>query len=72
MPSGVNTENFRVINEMCLTGTKTSQMVIWGHYNNTVTAIPEGVIMNSLVWNKPFFNKVFLRLWAPYFFMVAA
>jgi Na+-transporting NADH:ubiquinone oxidoreductase subunit A len=56
--SGVNTENFRVINGDVLTGTKTKPDGYLGHYNNTVTAIPEGDDYELFGWNKPVFNKV--------------
>ncbi len=56
--SGVNTENFRVINGDVLTGTKSSQDGYLGFYNNTVTAIPEGDDYELFGWNKPIFNKI--------------
>ncbi len=56
--SGVNGENFRVINGDVLTGSKSSQDGYLGFYNNTVTAIPEGDDYEFFGWNKPIFNKV--------------
>ncbi len=56
--SGVNSENFRVINGDVLTGAKSSQDGYLGFYNNTVTAIPEGNDYELFGWNKPIFNKI--------------
>ncbi|QLG44340.1 Na(+)-translocating NADH-quinone reductase subunit A [Costertonia aggregata] len=56
--SGVNEENFRVVNGDVLTGSKSSQDGHLGFYNNTVTAIPEGDDYEFFGWNKPIFNKV--------------
>jgi Na+-transporting NADH:ubiquinone oxidoreductase subunit A len=56
--SGVNTENFRVINGDVLTGSKTRPDGYLGHYNNTVSVIPEGDDYEFFGWNKPVFNKV--------------
>ena len=56
--SGVNSENFRVINGDVLTGTKSKQDGHLGYYNNTVSAIPEGDDYDFFGWNKPIFNKV--------------
>ncbi len=56
--SGVNTENFRVINGDVLTGKKSRQDGYLGYYNNTVTAIPEGDDYEFFGWNKPVFNKI--------------
>lgn len=56
--SGVNTENFRMINGDVLTGSKTGPDGYLGFYNNTVTAIPEGDDYELFGWNKPVFNKV--------------
>ena len=56
--SGVNGENFRVINGDVLTGSKSSQKGSLGYYNNTVTAIPEGNDYELFGWNKPVFNKI--------------
>ncbi len=56
--SGVNTENFRVINGDVLTGAKSSQDGCLGFYNNTVTAIPEGDDYEFFGWAKPVFNKI--------------
>ena len=56
--SGVNTENFRVINGDVLTGSKTKPDGYLGFYNNMVTAIPEGDDYELFGWNKPVFNKV--------------
>ena len=56
--SGVNNENFRLINGDVLTGTKVSPDAYLGFYNNTVTAIPEGDDYEFFGWNKPVFNKI--------------
>ncbi|HEA20709.1 hypothetical protein LCGC14_0784860 [marine sediment metagenome] len=56
--SGVNEENFRVINGDVLTGSKSRQDGYLGHYNNTVTCIPEGDDYEFFGWNKPVFNKI--------------
>jgi Na+-transporting NADH:ubiquinone oxidoreductase subunit A len=56
--SGVNEENFRVINGDVLTGSKSSPDGSLGFYNNTVTVIPEGDDYDFFGWNKPIFNKV--------------
>ena len=56
--SGVNEENFRVINGDVLTGSKSSPDGHLGFYNNTVTVIPEGNDYELFGWNKPIFNKV--------------
>lgn len=56
--SGVNTDNFRVINGDVLTGTKTAPDGYLGYYNNTVTAIPEGDDYELFGWNKPVFDKI--------------
>lgn len=56
--SGVNGDNFRVINGDVLTGSKSSQDGYLGYYNNTVTAIPEGNDYEFMGWTKPIFNKV--------------
>ncbi|MEL6917810.1 MAG: Na(+)-translocating NADH-quinone reductase subunit A [Bacteroidota bacterium] len=56
--SGVNGENFRVINGDVLTGILSSPDGYLGFYNNTVTAIPEGDDYEFFGWNKPVFNKV--------------
>src|SRR5690606_33460859 len=56
--SGVNTENFRVINGDVLTGSKSRPDGHLGFYNNTVTAIPEGDDYELFGWNKPVFNKI--------------
>ncbi|MEO0528354.1 MAG: Na(+)-translocating NADH-quinone reductase subunit A [Bacteroidota bacterium] len=56
--SGVNGENFRVINGDVLTGALSSPDGYLGFYNNTVTAIPEGDDYEFFGWNKPVFNKV--------------
>ncbi len=56
--SGVNTENFRVINGDVLTGARSSQEGYLGFYNNTVSAIPEGDDYELFGWNKPVFNKI--------------
>ncbi len=56
--SGVNSENFRVINGDVLTGSKSTPDGNLGYYNVTVTAIPEGDDYELFGWNKPIFNKV--------------
>ncbi len=56
--SGVNGENFRVINGDVLTGRKSKQDGHLGYYNNTVTCIPEGDDYEFFGWNKPIFNKI--------------
>ncbi|MGB6151225.1 MAG: Na(+)-translocating NADH-quinone reductase subunit A [Pricia sp.] len=56
--SGVNEKNFRVINGDVLTGSKSRQDGYLGHYNNTVTCIPEGDDYEFFGWNKPVFNKI--------------
>ncbi len=56
--SGVNSNDFRVINGDVLTGTKSNPDGYLGSYNNTVTAIPEGDDYEFFGWNKPIFNKV--------------
>ncbi|WP_291867750.1 Na(+)-translocating NADH-quinone reductase subunit A [Maribacter sp.] len=56
--SGVNSENFRVINGDVLTGTKSSPDGNLGYYNSTVSVIPEGDDYELFGWNKPVFNKV--------------
>lgn len=56
--SGVNEDNFRVINGDVLTGTKSSPDGYLGFYNNTVTVIPEGDDYDFFGWNKPIFNKI--------------
>ncbi|WP_273567817.1 Na(+)-translocating NADH-quinone reductase subunit A [Maribacter halichondriae] len=56
--SGVNGENFRVINGDVLTGLKSKQDGHLGYYNNTVTCIPEGDDYEFFGWNKPIFNKI--------------
>ncbi|WP_282051081.1 Na(+)-translocating NADH-quinone reductase subunit A [Maribacter aquivivus] len=56
--SGVNEENFRVINGDVLTGSKSRPDGYLGYYNNTVTVIPEGDDYELFGWNKPVFNKI--------------
>ncbi|MDO1511968.1 Na(+)-translocating NADH-quinone reductase subunit A [Maribacter confluentis] len=56
--SGVNEENFRVINGDVLTGSKSRPDGYLGTYNNTVTVIPEGDDYEFFGWNKPVFNKI--------------
>jgi Na+-transporting NADH:ubiquinone oxidoreductase subunit A len=56
--SGVNEENFRVINGDVLTGVKSKPAGFLGFYNNTVTVIPEGDDYELFGWNKPVFNKI--------------
>jgi len=56
--SGVNGDNFRIINGDVLTGSKTTPEGYLGYYNNTVSVIPEGDDYEFFGWNKPVFNKV--------------
>ncbi|MUH37982.1 Na(+)-translocating NADH-quinone reductase subunit A [Zobellia amurskyensis] len=56
--SGVEGDNFRVINGDVLTGSKSAPDGYLGYYNNTVTAIPEGDDYELFGWNKPVFNKI--------------
>tara|TARA_R110000868_G_scaffold60543_2_gene184765 strand:+ start:2409 stop:3758 length:1350 start_codon:yes stop_codon:yes gene_type:complete len=56
--SGVNEENFRVINGDVLTGSKSKPDGYLGFYNNTVTVIPEGDDYELFGWNKPIFDKI--------------
>ena len=56
--SGVNHDNFRVINGDVLTGYKSKQDGHLGFYNVTVSAIPEGDDYELFGWNKPVFNKI--------------
>lgn len=56
--SGVNEENFRVINGDVLTGSKSRPDGYLGYYNNLVTVIPEGDDYELFGWNKPVFNKI--------------
>lgn len=56
--SGVNEENFRVINGDVLTGAKSKPDGYLGFYNNTVTVIPEGNDYEFFGWNKPVFDKI--------------
>lgn len=56
--SGVNSDNFRVINGDVLTGSKTKPDGHLGFYNNTVTVIPEGDDYELFGWNKPVFDKI--------------
>lgn len=56
--SGVNEENFRVINGDVLTGSKSKPDGFLGYYNNTVSIIPEGDDYEFFGWNKPVFDKV--------------
>lgn len=56
--SGVNSENFRVINGDVLTGVKSSPDGNLGFYNGTVTVIPEGDDYEFFGWTKPIFNKI--------------
>ena len=56
--SGVNSDNFRVINGDVLTGSKSKQDAHLGYYNNTVSCIPEGDDYEFFGWNKPIFNKI--------------
>ncbi|MGS0526696.1 Na(+)-translocating NADH-quinone reductase subunit A [Zobellia nedashkovskayae] len=56
--SGVEGDNFRVINGDVLTESKSAPDGHLGYYNNTVTAIPEGDDYELFGWNKPVFNKI--------------
>ena len=56
--SGVNDDNFRLINGDVLTGSKSKPDGYLGFYNSTVTAIPEGDDYELFGWNKPVFNKI--------------
>jgi Na+-transporting NADH:ubiquinone oxidoreductase subunit A len=56
--SGVNQDNFRIINGDVLTGSQVKPDGHLGFYNNTVTAIPEGDDYEFFGWNKPVFNKI--------------
>ncbi len=56
--SGVNQDNFRLINGDVLTGSQVKPDGYLGFYNNTVTAIPEGDDYEFFGWNKPVFNKI--------------
>lgn len=56
--SGVNEENFRVINGDVLTGAKSKPDGYLGYYNTTVTVIPEGDDYELFGWNKPVFDKI--------------
>lgn len=56
--SGVNQENFRVINGDVLTGSRSKPDGYLGYYNNTVTVIPEGDDYEFFGWNKPVFDKI--------------
>ncbi len=56
--SGVDSDNFRVINGDVLTGSKSGPDGNLGFYNNTVTVIPEGDDYEFFGWNKPVFNKI--------------
>lgn len=56
--SGVNDDNFRLINGDVLTGSTVKPDGYLGFYNTTVCAIPEGDDYELFGWNKPVFNKV--------------
>lgn len=56
--SGVNEDNFRVINGDVLTGIKSRQDGYLGYYNQTVSCIPEGDDYEFFGWNKPVFDKI--------------
>lgn len=56
--SGVNQDDFRVINGDVLTGSKSRPDGHLGFYNNIVTVIPEGDDYELFGWNKPVFNKI--------------
>lgn len=56
--SGVNENNFRLINGDVLTGRTSKPDGYLGFYNTTVTAIPEGDDYEFFGWNKPIFNKI--------------
>ena len=56
--SGVNDDNFRVINGDVLTGAKSRPDGYLGYYNNTVSAIPEGDDYELFGWTRPVFKKI--------------
>tara|TARA_R110002020_G_scaffold445961_1_gene657969 strand:+ start:49547 stop:50899 length:1353 start_codon:yes stop_codon:yes gene_type:complete len=56
--SGVDSDNFRIINGDVLTGYKTRPDGYLGFYNNTVSVIPEGDDYELFGWNKPVFDKI--------------
>jgi Na+-transporting NADH:ubiquinone oxidoreductase subunit A len=56
--SGVNQNDFRVINGDVLTGSKAKPDGHLGYYNNTVSVIPEGDDYELFGWNKPVFDKI--------------
>ncbi|MFS4416321.1 Na(+)-translocating NADH-quinone reductase subunit A [Maribacter sp. 2307ULW6-5] len=56
--SGVEGDNFRVINGDVLTGLQSAPDGHLGHYNTTVSVIPEGDDYEFFGWNKPVFDKV--------------
>ncbi len=56
--SGVNDNNFRLINGDVLTGSASKPDGYLGFYNTTVTAIPEGDDYEFFGWNKPVFDKI--------------
>jgi len=56
--SGVNLDNFRVINGNVLTGSRTKPDGHLGFYNTTVSVIPEGDDYELFGWTRPVFNKI--------------
>ena len=56
--SGVNENNFRIINGDVLTGSKSRPEGHLGYYNNTVSVIPEGDDYEFFGWTKPVFDKI--------------
>ena len=55
---GVKSDNIRIINGNVLAGTKVNPDGFIGHYNNTITVIPEGNDYEFMGWNKPVFDKI--------------
>ncbi|MGI9547695.1 MAG: Na(+)-translocating NADH-quinone reductase subunit A [Flavobacteriaceae bacterium] len=56
--SGVNHDNFRLINGDVLTGSRAKPDGHLGFYNSTVTAIPEGDDYEFFGWTRPVFKKI--------------
>ncbi len=52
------TDNSRIISGNVLTGKNVGAKGSLRHYNNTITAIPEGDDYELFGWNKPVFNKI--------------